>query len=62
MSKKNLGSIHVTIDQAKLAREVSREVFGSVKGDVAHKSKKDYDRKNKRAQRERNRIRKGEYE
>lgn len=62
MSKKKHEVIHITIDQATIARRVSREVFGTVKGSIAHKSKKDYDRKNKRAQREKNRIRKGEYE
>lgn len=60
--KKQLDNIHIVIDQAKMAREVSREVFGTVRGDIAHKSKKDYNRKGKRAQREKNRLRKGEYE
>lgn len=63
MSKtKKLDDIHIVIDQGKLAREVSRQAFGSVRGDIAHKSKRDYDRKSKRAQREKNRLRKGEYE
>ena len=61
MSKKKT-VLHVTIDQAKISRRVSRETFGSVKGSIAHKSKKDYDRNSKSSRREMNRIRKGEYE
>lgn len=62
MSKKKAETIHIEIDQAKIARRVSREVFGTVKGSIAHKSKKDYDRKSKRQQREKHQIRRGEFE
>ena len=60
--KRKIESIHIQVDQTKVARRVSREVFGTVKGSIAHKSKKDYDRKGKHAQREKAKIRKGEYE
>ena len=62
MSKRKTEVIHIEIDQAKIARRVSREVFGTVKGSVAHKSKRDYNRKSKRQQREKHQIRKGEFE
>ena len=60
--KKHNETIHIEIDQAKVALRVSREVFGSVKGSIAHKSEKDYNRKSKKSQREKNKLRKGEYD
>ena len=60
--KKRTETITVHTDLVKVARKMSRESIGAVRGSIAHASLKDYNRNSKQAKRERDRIRKGEYE
>lgn len=52
----------IKVDVVKVAHAASRKSFGIVKSGKVYRSAKDYDRKSKREQRERNKLRRGEVE